>query len=128
MRVCRRACEAICRELCVLRLFAVASGDGDSSKGGSEGGSEGSGEGGGGEGGGGEGGEDIGKRRGEASHAGDEGSGSGVNGTGTVRPPAAAAANVRSAGAHCRGIFVTIGPPALISLRPADEMRIRVRE
>ena len=86
---------------------------GESGKGDGEDGIEGSGEDGGGKGGSG-----GGKR-------GDEGGGSGTNGTGTVRPPTAAAASTRSAEAHCRGIFMTVGPPALISLRPIPAVSVR---
>jgi hypothetical protein len=83
--------------------------------------------------GGGEGGYERGggaKGGGAGGERSDAGGGSGANGTGTVRPPAAAAvstrASTRSAEAHCgKGTLVTVGPPALISFRPARVSRAR---
>ena len=79
--------------------------------------------------GGGEGGSERGggaKGDGGGGERSDEGGGSGANGTGTVRPPAAAAESTRSAEAHCgKGTLVTVGPPALISFRPARVSRNR---
>ena len=79
--------------------------------------------------GGGEGGSERGggaKGDGGGGERSDEGGGSGANGTGTVRPPAAAAESTRSAEAHgCKGTLVTVGPPALIAFRPARVSRSR---
>ena len=76
--------------------------------------------------GGGEGGSERGGgAKGDGGGGGEDG-GSGASGTGTVRPPAAAAESTRSAEAHgCKGTLVTVGPPALISLRPARVSRCR---
>ena len=82
-----------------------------------------------GEGRGGEGGSERGggaRGGGGAGERSEEGGGSGANGTGTVRPPAAAAESTRSAEAHgCKGTLVTEGPPALIAFRPARVSRSR---